>query len=61
MIEVYLLYKESFSFQSEEKLLKVLRKKMMVYPLWHAYGLSGITISSLSILIVKTMGWSIVI
>jgi len=59
MKEVYLLHKESSSFQSEEALLIKLREKMMVYPLWHAYGLSGITISSLSILIVKTMGWNI--
>jgi len=35
------------------------RKKMVVYPTWHAYGLSGVTISSLCILIVKTMGWSL--
>lgn len=59
MNEVYLLHKESSSFQSEEELLHKLRAKMKVYPLWHAYGLSGITISSLSILIVKTMGWNI--
>ena len=59
MKEVYLLDKESPSFQSEEELLQTLRKKMLVYPLWHAYGLSGITISSLSILIVKTIGWNI--
>jgi 4-hydroxybenzoate polyprenyltransferase len=58
MKEVYLLHKVSFSFQSEEELLIKLREKMMVYPLWHAYGLIGITISSLSILIVKTMGWN---
>jgi 4-hydroxybenzoate polyprenyltransferase len=58
MKEVYYLYKKSFSFKSEEKLLQELRKKMSVYPLWHAYGLSGITISSICILIVKTMGWS---
>jgi len=54
MNEVYLLHKESSSFQSEEELLHKLRAKMKVYPLWHAYGLS-----SLSILIVKTMGWNI--
>lgn len=55
MKEVYFLYKKSFSFSSEEEILKKLRKKMDVYPLWHAYGLSGITISSLCILIVKTI------
>jgi len=59
MKEVYLLDKKSSSFQSENELLHKLREKMMVYPLWHAYGLTGITISSLCILIVKTMGWSI--
>jgi hypothetical protein len=59
MKEVYLLYKESSSLQSEIELLHELRKKMNYYPLWHAYGLSGITFSSLCILIVKTMGWSV--
>jgi 4-hydroxybenzoate polyprenyltransferase len=59
MKEVYLLDKESSLFLSEEELLIKLREKMMVYPLWHAYGLSGITISSLSILFVKTMGWRV--
>jgi 4-hydroxybenzoate polyprenyltransferase len=55
MNEVYFLYKKSFSFSSEEEILKELRKKMDAYPLWHAYGLSGITVSSLCILIVKTI------
>jgi 4-hydroxybenzoate polyprenyltransferase len=59
MKEVYLLYKNSFLLSSEEELLKELRKKMSVYPKWHAYGLSGVTISSLCILIVKSMGWSL--
>ena len=58
MKEVHVLYKKSFSLPSEEELLQELRKKMSVYPLWHAYGLSGITLSSLSILIVKTMSLS---
>jgi 1,4-dihydroxy-2-naphthoate octaprenyltransferase len=59
MKEVYILYKESFYFKSEDELLQKLREKMNDYPLWHAYGLSGITLSSLCILIVKTMGWSV--
>ena len=58
MKEVYRLYKISFSLSSEEELLKELRKKMTVYPTWHAYGLSGVTISSLCILIIKSLGWS---
>ena len=56
MKEVYRTYKISFSIDSEDELLNILRKKMTVYQLWHAYGLSGITISSLCILIVKTIG-----
>jgi 4-hydroxybenzoate polyprenyltransferase len=55
MKEVQALYKRSFFLASEEELLKELRKKMSVYPIWHAYGLSGITLSGLCILIVKTM------
>ena len=58
MKEVYRLYKISFSLSSEGELLKELRKKMTVYPTWHAYGLSGVTISSLCILIIKSLGWS---
>ena len=58
MKEVYILYKKSFSLSSEEDILQELRKKMVVYPKWHAYGLSGVTISSLCILIVKSLGWS---
>jgi len=57
--EVYKLYKKSFSLSSEEDMLQELRKKMSVYPTWHAYGLSGVTISSLCILIVKSLGWSL--
>jgi 4-hydroxybenzoate polyprenyltransferase len=59
MKEVYLLYKQSFLLTSEEEMLIELRKKMSVYPLWHAYGLSGVTISSLCILIVKSVGWDL--
>jgi 4-hydroxybenzoate polyprenyltransferase len=58
MKEIYRLYCISFSLSSEEALLSELRKKMDVYPIWHAYGLSGITISSLFILILKSFGWS---
>ena len=58
MKEVYHTYKISFSLESEDELLSILRKKMTVYPLWHAYGLSGITLSSLCILIVKTIGFN---
>ena len=59
MIEVYKLYKKSYILSSEDDILSEIRKKMVVYPIWHAYGLSGVTISSLCILIVKTMGWNL--
>jgi 4-hydroxybenzoate polyprenyltransferase len=59
MIEVYKLYKSSLRLSSEEVILLEIRKKMSVYPTWHAYGLSGVTISSLCILIVKTIGWNL--
>jgi len=59
MIEVYKLYKKSYILSSEDDILSEIRKKMVVYPTWHAYGLSGVTISSLCILIVKTMDWSL--
>lgn len=57
MKEVYTLHKFSLN-QSEEKiLLEEIRKKMPKYPMWHAYGLSGITVSGLLILIFKSLGW----
>ena len=59
MIEVYRLYKNSLRISSEDVILLEIRKKMTVYPTWHAYGLSGVTISSLCILIVKTIGWNL--
>ena len=59
IIEVYKLYRISLKLSSEDDILSEIRKKMVVYPKWHAYGLSGITISSLCILIVKTIGWNI--
>ena len=57
IIEVYRLYKKSLRLSDEDVILLEIRKKMTVYPNWHAYGLTGVTISSLCILIVKTMGW----
>ncbi len=59
MIEVYRLYKSSLRLSSDEVILLEIRKKMEVYPTWHAYGLSGVTISSLCILLVKTIGWNL--
>ena len=55
--EVRRLVKRSKSISSETFLLLELRQKMSEYPLWHAYGLSGITISCLCILLVKTFGF----
>ncbi|PNX49245.1 MAG: hypothetical protein BV456_09115 [Thermoplasmata archaeon M8B2D] len=55
--EVRKLVKRSKSISSETFLLLELRQKMSEYPLWHAYGLSGITISCLCILLVKTFGF----
>jgi len=54
--EVYALMKRSKTISSETFFLQELRQKMPAYPLWHAYGLSGITISGLCILLVKTFG-----
>jgi len=54
--EVYALAKRTKSISSEALFLQELRQKMPEYPLWHAYGLSGITISGLCILLVKTFG-----
>ena len=59
MIEVYKLYKNTINLSSEDDILSKIREKMDVYPMWHAYGLSGVTISSLCILIVKTMNWNL--
>jgi len=55
--EVRRLVKRSKSISSETFLLLELRQKMSEYPLWHAYGLSGITISCLCILLMKTFGF----
>ena len=54
--EVYALVKQSTSLSTEFLFLQELRQKMIRYPLWHAYGLSGITISGLAILLVKNFG-----
>lgn len=55
--EVRRLLKRSKSISSETFFLQELRQKMSEYPLWHAYGLSGVTISCLCILLVKTFGF----
>jgi hypothetical protein len=49
--------KRSKSILSETSLILELRQKMSEYPLWHAYGLSGIAISCLCLLLVKTFGF----
>jgi 4-hydroxybenzoate polyprenyltransferase len=54
--EVYALMKLSTSISSETIFLQELRQRMPQYPLWHAYGLSGITISGLCILLAKSFG-----
>jgi hypothetical protein len=41
----------------DDLLLEEIREKMLKYPTWHAYGLSGITISSLLILVFRSLGW----
>jgi 4-hydroxybenzoate polyprenyltransferase len=58
IIEVFKLYKKTINLSSEEEILIKIREKMNKYPLWHAYGLSGVTVSSLVILIVKSIGLS---
>lgn len=57
MKEVYNLHKFSLSMSNESLLLEAIRKKMPKYPMWHAYGLTGITISGLIIQIIKSLGW----
>jgi 1,4-dihydroxy-2-naphthoate octaprenyltransferase len=57
IIGVYNLYKKSLDISSNILLLTEIRVKMSKYPMWHAYGLSGITISSLLILVFRTLGW----
>jgi len=51
------LYRISLDTSSNSALLEEIRKKMPEYPMWHAYGLTGITISSLMILVFKSLGW----
>lgn len=57
MRNVYDLHKISFEKSSDADLLEEIRKKMSKYPMWHAYGLSGITISALFILVFKSLEW----
>ena len=40
----------------DDLLLEEIREKMLKYPMWHSYGLSGITISSLLILVFRSLG-----
>ena len=57
MKEVYILHKFSLNTSENSILLEEIRKKMPKYPMWHAYGLTGITVSGLLILIFKSLGW----
>lgn len=57
MKTVYDLLRISSQKPSDSALLIEIRKVMPKYPTWHAYGLAGITSSSLLILILKSIGW----
>jgi 4-hydroxybenzoate polyprenyltransferase len=57
MKEVYGLHKFSLNTSEDSILLGAIRDKMPKYPLWHAYGLTGITVSGLMIQIFKSLGW----
>ena len=57
MKEVYGLHKYSLNISKDTELLKLLREKMPKYPMWHAYGLTGITLSGFIIQILKSIGW----
>ncbi|MCK4416511.1 MAG: UbiA prenyltransferase family protein, partial [Thermoplasmatales archaeon] len=57
MRNVYDLHKTSSKKSSDADLLEEIRKEMLKYPMWHAYGLSGITISALFILVFKSLEW----
>jgi len=57
MKEVYSLHKFSLNNSEESLLLEAIRKKMPKYPMWHAYGLTGITVSGLIIQILKSLEW----
>ena len=57
MRNVYDLHKTSSKKSSDADLLEEIRKEMSKYPMWHAYGLSGITISALFILVFKSLEW----
>ena len=54
---VFTLHKKSLVIPSDNLLLEEIRAKMLKYPMWHAYGLSGITISSLLILVFRSLDW----
>jgi hypothetical protein len=54
MIEVYQMYRYAQKTRAETEILQNIRSHMKKYPLWHAYGLTGITISSLVILLIKS-------
>jgi 4-hydroxybenzoate polyprenyltransferase len=54
---VYDLYKKSHSISSNEALLEEIRNEMPKYPMWHAYGLVGITLSGLLILVFRSLDW----
>lgn len=54
---VYALYRKSYDISSNGILLEEIRKEMSKYPMWHAYGLAGITLSGLLILAFRSLGW----
>jgi len=54
---VYGLYKKSYAISSDDALLEEIRKEMPKYPMWHAYGLVGITLSGLLILAFRSLDW----
>ena len=57
MIEVYRMHKHIKVLDEDTVIIKHIRSRMEKYPLWHAYGLSGITLSSLIILLIKSFGY----
>ena len=55
MKEVYSLHKFSLSSPQENILLNEIRNRMSKYPMWHAYGLTGLTLSGILIQIIKSL------
>jgi 4-hydroxybenzoate polyprenyltransferase len=53
--EVAKLAKRTTLVPEEGAFIKELREKMRTYPLWHAYGLSGVMISGICILLVHSL------